>query len=241
MQAVTVLFGIKPQSFLDPTDPRYVFSDMWEALRGAGITMFTREFLIIPHEEIIELKTSSDTHRTMFDQDLTLTTKARFRIMRAWCHYKSRKIGKPYFFKAADAEEHRIFLTRDYNSSAPITPWGLPDKGQSLQDQEIHNWKKSVRPDERAYKTFRRDNEWKAWEEHFVTTLKAQGIHHLIEQPTDLKGDPLPIENTELDTPQRNFVFSLMLNKMENPTCRQIIVNHQKERDTRQIWKEIKD
>ena len=130
MQAMTVLFGLKPESFLETTDPRWEFNKMWEALRGARITMFTREFLIIPHEEIIELKTSTDGHRTTYDQDLSVASKAKFRIMRAWHHYKSRKNGRSYFFRLADQEECRTFITRDYNSSAPITPWGLPDKGQ---------------------------------------------------------------------------------------------------------------
>ena len=83
MQALAVLFGVKSECFLASTDPRYEFNEMWEALRGAGITMFTREFLLVPHEQIIELKTSSAAHATTYDRNLSITAQARFRIMRA--------------------------------------------------------------------------------------------------------------------------------------------------------------
>ena len=70
-----------------------------------------------------------------------------------------------------------MFRITEYDPSATIVPWFV--KKKKSEDPDIANSKKAIRPTKTDFKD---DAHWALHREHVKTTLKSQGLLHLIDE-----------------------------------------------------------
>ena len=85
-----------------------------------------------------------------------------------------------------------------YNPYDKILPWKTPlTKKLTAEEEELANWKKSVKPNAKDYPLFKDEALWIKYQEKFTTTIRGQGLEHLIDRS-------YVVSNPELDEKQCN-------------------------------------
>ena len=168
--------------------------------------------------------------RNSLAQPLLVINKRLLKVVLSLYHTLSREKGSPYNVLKVKQEIYDKFRVSAYDPSAPIVPWFV--KKKNAEDPDIANWKKAIRPSKSDYKDLKDDTHWTFHSEHVKTTLKSQGLLHLIDE----KYVP---ENADLDKLQQNWLYKIFQDTLKMPSTKSIIKAHLGDMDTCKIWKEL--
>ena len=202
-----------------------------KALARSGITGFKAKFLGFPPSYIDKMEymeNPTDTHPT----ELGLCYKAQLRAVLAFYHHYARLNGGGFDMRGIDRNIFNEFRISEYDPDARIIPHGRPDPTATKVSSELSNWRKMIKPNKSDYKEFRDPVFWQQSKESIITTLKAQGMHHLVDRAHTVT-DPL------LDEAQRDWFYKVLQDIMVAPSAKKIVKKNLSTKDTRMIWKEI--
>ena len=129
-----------------------------------------------------------------------------------------------------NVDKFREYLISDYDHTKPIIPWGIQVKGK--MSEALGEWQKKIKPNCQDYKEFRDEKYWFLHKSKILTTLKAQGLSHLV--------DPKYREpNKSLEEAQFARLYKVFQDIMIESDARDIVLDHEDDKDCRQIWTEI--
>ena len=210
------------QTWLGIKDSDYATHDITNALTHAGVINFMEHFTMLTEADIDALMIPAST-RNSPPQSLSVINKRLLKAMLSFYHTLSRDKGKPYSIGKVTKEAFNIFRVTEYDPSATIVPWFV--KKKRTEDPDIANWKKAVRPTRGDFKDLKEDTHWALHREHVKTTLKSQGLLHLIDEKFTLA-------NQDLDKLQQNWLYKIFQDTLKIPGTRSIVKAHLGDMDT---------
>ena len=151
-------------------------SDETKAIMATGVTGFS-DFLSLPTKAIEEL-TVPDNDPTLPGKPLGALACTKLRIVQAMYHNLSRIKKEAIDIESIDRACYDDYRISQYNQNRPITPW---NQTEETADAELSVWKKNARPSRSDYMEFKDDAYWTRYKEHFLTTIQAHGLNHLIK------------------------------------------------------------
>ena len=219
--ALVELLGIAPNTYDD--------DDVTKALAYAGITRFNADLIGLTELDIMSLTIPGaqvqDTHRP-----LQTAMRRKLVILLAFYHAASRGRKGAISITTTTKQMYDSFRVGEYDPNKEIVPWNTPDAVS--KNDELMQWKKTVRPSKGDYKEFRDEAQWTRTKERIITTLQAQGIAHLVQ-------DGFVVTNTPLDEAQQAWLYKVFQDIMQAPTAKTIVTKHLATKDTRAVWAEL--
>lgn len=199
------------------------------ALQHAGVETFQRHFVTLSEESIMDLELPATG--TLPVRPLQLMKKTQLRILIAFYHFSCKYANFKVKIKACTKVAFDDFRTTAYNPEEKIVPF-VPNKGADYKDDEVANWKKSMRPSAKDFKEFKEDVYWQKAKESIETTLEAQGLSHLI----DINYVPT---SKECDDMQTKWLYKVFTDILKAPSAKSIVTLHLKKRNTRKLWRDL--
>ena len=224
---ILVLLGIDQASHDNQNNP------LSAALHHANITKFTEELILLNEEDIADL-TVPGTPDTKLP---IIWVKKLITVLKCYHHFSAESNG-PINIIDISKQMYDNFRVITMDPTTPITHWQvIVRKATDVtpRDTDRENrmaWKKSIKLTASDYKEFKDDAYWNKYSKHFMETLEAQSIEHLVDEghtPTD----------NELDESQRKWLFKVMKDKFTAPSAKTIVLDHAATKDTRAIWKDM--
>ena len=213
--------GVDANNYEDQPIPR--------AFAAAGILGFNSEFILLSEQDIEDLREPAATDGTHGERKLSMVEYRRLKIVLAYFHDRSRIKGGIVDMSTVSKTAFTNFATGIYRPDQPIIPYGIPKPNQD--DEAVNNWRKHIRPNEKAFKEFKDEFKWSKVKEDIKITLAAQNLPHLIDEsyvPT----------NSNLDKAQNEWFYKVLNDVMTAPRAKTIVIKHSVDKDCRAIWKE---
>ena len=218
-------------NFLDvdgTSDQTYADDEIVQALTYAGVERFNTEFAML---------TESDVDSLCYEHNGSLV---KLRLMKrrlivnflSYLHDASRPHGQLADPATLDVGRFAIYRASSFDPKRGIVPYRVSE-ASNTGNTDLDSWKKTVKPNASAFKEFRDEAFWFRAKERFETTLKSQNLFHLVE-PTHR------VINRDLDEAQRGWLYKVMQDTMICPPAKAIVTVHITDKDTREIWTEIK-
>jgi hypothetical protein len=146
-------------------------------------------------------------------------------------HHVSRKIGRPQDPLSVNQVDFDTFHEGIYDTQTPIAHWGTTIPGVGTYD--LASWKWAIKPRNKDFVPSWSEVHWSQVNQSFLTTVAALGLFHLIDKNHIAK-------NNKLDKCQQfEWMYMVLQEVMQAPTCRSIVTKHCADKDTRIIWEEI--
>ena len=218
------------QSWLGIKDSDYASHDITNTLTHAGITHLMEHFTMLTEEDIDALMIPATT-RNSSAQPLSIINKRLLKAILSFYHTLSRAKGEPYNVGKVKREVFQAFKITEYDPSATIVPRFV--KKRKSEDPDIANWKKAIRPAKSDFKDLKDDAHWGLHREHVKTTLKSQGLLHLIDE----KFVP---SKQDLDKLQQNWLYKIFQDTLKTPGTKSVVKAHLGDMDTCKIWADKK-
>ena len=211
-----------------------------KAFTQNGIIGFNMELLALNDQEITNLAYREDPNNANSPYlQLNLgDAKKIVAAVKAFHHYSAIQ-GALLDVKSIQKATYDNFRLTLMDPSKPIIPWQVLKSNleaaatKSLND-DLTNWKKSIKPNRSEFKEFKDDAYWPRHKKHFTETLEAQGLAHTIDEtftPT----------NNDLDESQLKWTYKTMKDTLVAPKAKTIILDHEATKDCRAIWKALND
>ena len=211
--------------WIGEAEPTWSDSDTYRALQGAGV--ITASDLLSLTEQDLQGLIVPGTAANDPSYPLALIKKRKLIIALALYHESSRAAGKPLCITGATRANFDHYRTSQYDPSRKITPWMTV-----IEDENLSTWRKNVKPSSRDFKEHRDDAYWQRNKERFEVTIKSQGLQHLIEEG-------YVAANPDLDRMQQDWLYKVFQDTMLTPAAKTIVTKHNKDQNTREIWKEL--
>jgi len=220
--------------FLDiPADANFHNQPIVQALRHAGITHFNRDFICLSEDDIWDLRAPAPTAG-----DPPEIPKIHYRkliITLSLFHHGSRESKQRIDIRKVSKARFDSYKTDTFRSKLEIIPWNVPLPNTHLSSHE-DQWKRTIKPNKSDYKELKDVAYWLTWKEQFESTIKGHGLYHLIQEDYEV-----PITLSVQDGLQRDWMYSIFVDKLLEPAVKKIVKSHIRDHDTRAIWKEITD
>ncbi len=211
---------------IDPTT--WDAHDIRLAFQAAGIDGWDRHFTSLSYADIDQL-TVPDTP----PRPLALMHKSMLRAVRAF-HVHCCVVRKQNVNIAGCTEDlYDMFRVNIWDPEEPLRAWNSLKRAPKLED-EVANWRKSVRPSRSDYKEFRDEAYWQQTKEKIEATAKSHGLYHTLDSSH-------VVSNRELDELQRQWMMKTLQEIMIVPRAKSIVTKHADAANTRLCWKEIVD
>mgnify|MGYP000358357633 FL=1 len=213
-------------------------NEILSSLDAAGVTTFYEDLSLLSVADVMNLEVPyypgwTDPANPIDEQDphkISLLAGRRLCSALAYFHYACTEAKELVDICSLTHDGYRLFQMTLYSPEDPLVPYGKALTQAS--NTELTSWKKTVKLDSKQYKEFKDEAYWNQYKKHFKNTLESHELQHLVD-PTHV---PL---NVELDRAQRNWLYKVMQDNFKQSTCKMIVNQHEKDKDTRAIWKEI--
>ena len=158
----------------------YNDQDIPHALHHAGVVGFNADFIGLAEVDIDALVVPALPDGTTPERRLHIMDYRRIKALLAFFHDRSRKIpGGHISVSSATKANFEAHMTGAYCPDQPIIPHGVPLPNQD--DEALNNWRKHVKPNEKAFKPFKDEHAWHRTKDHIQITLHAQNLNHLVD------------------------------------------------------------
>lgn len=223
-----------------PSDASYDDHPIVRALEHAGVNGFVDDFIMLNAQSIDGLIVPP--LGTQVERPLNLMEKSKILQVLAFFHHVSRQRGRITSIDKLQKASFNEFRVAIYDVTAPITPWmsPLPVSKLTQNQADLNNWAKMAKPTKSDYKELKDEAFWPQWEEGFQTTIKSQGLEHLIADPDDPSF--VGPTNVPLDEKQQLWLFSVFETILKSSTTKSMLKSHTKDKtkmDTRRFWKDL--
>lgn len=190
-----------------------------------GILGFSKDLIPIQEEKLMDLEADDGTR-------FSISVQSKLHATLALYHELSRQKGGPINILTIDQKKFEAYRIKTYTPNVPIVRWNQPRAG-TTEDKQTENWQKMVKPSKSDFKEFKDEADWARWKEHAVDTLDAQGLSHLIEDPSYTP------ENLELDAKQQKWIYNVLTGTLKASSARAICLRHRDTKNVRLLWKEL--
>jgi hypothetical protein len=139
-------------------------------------------------------------------------------ILLAFFHFCSNQKGEKVDIMRMKTEAYDMFRMSIYSPGSEIIPYGVT--AMKTKDNEVVNWSKIIKADEKHYKEFRDEANWIPYKKHMTATLKSHGLSHMIDpnhHPT----------NEVLHIKQSAWLYKVFQDNFKQITCRSIVTSHE--------------
>ena len=218
-------------TFLGIPEADWQRNPAYGALTVEGVTDF-QEFTHMSKEDINNLKFIARTSPTDTEMlPLPGIYRRQLLIVLSMFHVISSKRGGSIDIRLITRATYDDYRTRFYDPNKDIKPWGLLMK-ENDQNSELAQWQKSVKLDAKAYPPLKDETHWVKHKRKMEIALQSHSLQDLID-------DTIPIRNREVDKAKRDWLYKVMSDTYIVGTAKTIVENHEDDKDTRAIWKEI--
>ena len=209
-------------------DTEYDNHDLVKALSHVGVTRWS-DFLMLSVHDIMDLSvpgaSPADEHTA-----LLVTMKRKLHALLAFYHEASRARRGAIDIRRAKKATFDAFRVSKFQPDASVVPFTVYRPTTTA----LEAWQKSIKPNRSEFKVFKDELYWNRAKEQFVTAITSQGLAHLI--------DPnYKVVDKELDKSQCDWLYQGLVDIMQHPAGKAIVIKHKDTKDTRNIWAEIVD
>ena len=212
------------------------FHPVIAALRANGISTLSL-FLSLSDAQLANFTGFADQNAKDSNNrsPLLLSYIVQIRQCIAFYHHRSR-IAKGPCNPVNTKDEFAEYVMTLYSGNATITPWyiPLPPSQMTAEQAELQQWSRQVKLNKNDFIDFKSSEYWQTTKESWATTAKAQGLGHILDSTF------VP-SNLELDQQQNFYVYSIMKDKMKEPTARTIVTSYVTTRNARECWEALVD
>ena len=212
------------------------FHPVIAALRANGISTLSL-FLSLSDAQLANFTGFADQNAKDSNNrsPLLLSYIVQIRQCIAFYHHRSR-IAKGPCNPINTKDDFNDYVMMLYSGNATITPWyiPLPPSQMTAEQAELQQWTRQVKLNKNDFIDFKSSEYWQTTKESWATTAKAQGLGHILDSTF------VP-SNLELDQQQNFYVYSIMKDKMKEPTARTIVTSYVSTRSARECWGALVD
>ena len=218
-------------TFWGVPDQNYADQDIPKALQAAGIVGFNSDFIGLAEVDIDALIVPADPVNNEPAKKPRIMDYRRLKALLAYFHDRSRKIKNGHIsIASATKANFEAYLTGSHRPDQPIIPHNVPLPDQD--DEALNNWRKHVKPNEKAFKPFKDEATWMRTKDQIKITLNSQNLSHVIDESHT-------VTNPRLDTAQQEWFYKVLDDIMITPRARTVVMNNKDTRDCRDIWKQL--